>query len=793
MEGMTLDEKVKALKPELGEWRDELQTLLRTLRVSHDYIAVLLKMSRLCLKLLEQLYQESGKPPPQGAKNLNEWIKDAQQIGILPEEITTLMHTLRKYHNIADHPIEKITLTLHDAEIAMEILLRVLEWFFWRTKNLESIYIPLKPPRFRKAFTTLPQPPRNFVDRENELRRLLDWLDTEGCPVFIVGAMGGQGKTALAAKFVSTLRLAERSVQVRWVNCDDALSVDDLLNDFAEEMHKHHFADARNVKDTYKPLRSRLDVLIHFLEYSPDLWLLVLDDYHSLSKDREKWDELVKSFAQGCSRTKLLLLTRIEPEVASYPKLPVGSCEELRLPELPKEVAQEFLTRIGLEVDEEQADEIWSKCSGSPLAMILFAQAAKRRGSIQVVLELPLPEWSENARAWLDELQRDLTPMAQDVLKRLSIFIEPVEWEVVVATGGTQEEKAEIEQGLFELDRAYLLERTDDGRIGLHDFLCVYWLKILIQETIDELGGDKFIKEGIPVIKFSRRTGEIIRDLTLEDILNGMYSVEYIDKGKINKWLNNVAEWIVDKAPHMLFKPLSTEELVVLDSDIFGDILFGSLDFEGTSGIVYIPINLLINTDCAFDRLYLLFRNKIRYENFTDSERISKKLLNILRKYVIDPIFKETVISSYYLDDSEFNSMYAEVSLLMADCFIKQDRYTDAERIYHEMLEWIKTVLIKGQLTSLFSKHKQNKIIIRRSSPVSQAEDELESIPKPKRGQWEDTYFVLFFIGLNQALYKLLEAKGKIEKLDNLEKPVELDEKKLEQILQKLQFNNARD
>jgi len=103
---MTLDERVNRLRPEVGKWRDELQTTIKTLQQAEDHIAVLLKMSRLCLELLEQLYRVKGEQPPQG-KRLNDWIRDAQQKDILPEEIASLMHDLCIYHNKADHAVEK--------------------------------------------------------------------------------------------------------------------------------------------------------------------------------------------------------------------------------------------------------------------------------------------------------------------------------------------------------------------------------------------------------------------------------------------------------------------------------------------------------------------------------------------------------------------------------------------------------------------------------------------------------------------------------------------------------------
>ena len=650
---MTLDERIDRLRPEVGRWKDELETSIKTLRQAGDYIAVLLKMSRWCLELLEQLYQVKGTQPPRD-RRLNDWIRDAQQKDLLPEEIASLMHDLRIYHNKADHAVEKIALKPRDAELALDIFLRVLEWFFWKTQGLETIYIPPKPARFRKTFMTPPQPPREFVDRKDELAQILGWLDSEGCPVFIIGAMGGQGKTALAAKAVSLIRMSERAMQVRWVEGDENLSVDDLFNDFAEEMQRHNSEDARHVRDEKKSLRSRLDALIQFLEHSPDQWLLVLDDFHKFDKDKGRWNELVKFFAQRGNRTKLLILTRCEPEAAEYPKLPIGSCQELRLPELPEEEARDFLMQIGLEVDEEEASQIWQKCSGSPLAMKLFAQAAKRRGSIQRVLQLPLPEWTENARAWLEELQEDLSPAAKEAMKRLSVLsdLRPVEWELVVATGETPEIRASIEQGLDELDRAYLLQRTEDGCLKLHDILHNYWMEKIFRETVEELG--KEFKDRVRERLEKRKEIDVI-----DAIMEEMLSVEYIDKGKINIWCNLASEWIIDNLPQRSADPIFTENVFI--------------EFD------FIPIL----EDCALIRIYLLLENRRQKGDIdkNEVENITKKLLRTIKR-----VYPE------YIDDFPISELYAKIVLIIADLLIQRGDIDEAQRLYYDSLDYMEPV-----------------------------------------------------------------------------------------------------
>jgi hypothetical protein len=650
---MTLDERIGRLRPEVGRWKDELETSIKTLRQTGDHIAVLLKMSRWCLELLEQLYQAKGAQPLRD-RRLNDWIRDAQQKDLLPEEIASLIHDLRIYHNKADHALERIALKPRDAELALEIFLRVLEWFFWQTQGLETIYIPPKPPRSRETFMTPPQPPREFVDRKEELARILGWLNSEGCPVFIIGAMGGQGKTALAAKAVSLIRMSERALQARWVEGDENLSVDDLLNDFAEEMQRHNSEDARHVKNEEKSLKSRLDALIQFLEHSPDQWLLVLDDFHKFDKDKGRWNELVKFFAQRGNRTKLLILTRREPEAAEYPKLPIGSCQELRLPELPEEEARDFLMQIGLEVDEEEASQIWRKCSGSPLAMKLFAQAARRRGSIQRVLQLPLPEWTENARAWLEELQEDLSPAAKEAMKRLSVLsdLRPVEWELVVATGETPEIRASIEQGLDELDRAYLLQRTEDGCLKLHDILHDYWMEKIFTETVEELGEEFKVR----VRERLKKSKEID---VIDAIMAEMLSVEYIDKGKINIWCNLASEWIIDNLPQRAVDPILFEGIDV------------GFDF------------VITDNDCALNRIFLLLENRRQKGDIdkNEIENIAKKLLRTIKG-----IYPE------HIDNSPIAELYAKIVLIIADLLIQRGEIDEAQRLCYDSLDYIESV-----------------------------------------------------------------------------------------------------
>jgi tetratricopeptide (TPR) repeat protein len=95
------------------------------------------------------------------------------------------------------------------------------------------------------------------------------------------------------------------------------------------------------------------------------------------------------------------------------------------------------------------------------------------------VLALPLPAWYEDATKWMDELLADLSEPAKEVAKRLSIFDEPVEEDLLLAIGATEE-------GLWELQDFRLADRTVDDRWREHDLLREYWqTKLSDQERRD--------------------------------------------------------------------------------------------------------------------------------------------------------------------------------------------------------------------------------------------------------------------------------------------------------------------
>jgi class 3 adenylate cyclase/CHAT domain-containing protein/Tfp pilus assembly protein PilF len=165
----SLDERINSLVGEINEeLRTELGHALQTLRVAHNPLGVLLTMSRLSLRLIEEILGRAGHKRP--SDNLYDCIvtaargdpeKKIKGLRILPDEIASYFHTLRTLSNKVDHRAERITLASTDAENALSLFLRVLEWFYSESEQgprLSTIYSK----GANGAISLSPEPPETY-------------------------------------------------------------------------------------------------------------------------------------------------------------------------------------------------------------------------------------------------------------------------------------------------------------------------------------------------------------------------------------------------------------------------------------------------------------------------------------------------------------------------------------------------------------------------------------------------------------------------------------------------------
>lgn len=135
----TLDERIAALSPQVDEAIGTgLRNGLKTLRVVRDPIAVLLPLSRISLLLLDKVFAAAGETRP--SDNLFDCISKASNgsregkiegLNLLPRTLRENLDTIRKWTNPIDHADGSVpAASLDDAEIALNLFLRVLHWFY---------------------------------------------------------------------------------------------------------------------------------------------------------------------------------------------------------------------------------------------------------------------------------------------------------------------------------------------------------------------------------------------------------------------------------------------------------------------------------------------------------------------------------------------------------------------------------------------------------------------------------------------------------------------------------------
>ena len=377
-------------------------------------------------------------------KRLKENCPNADEVNIVVflESVYGELATLMEGHEVWDRRGDEIT-----------------EFLRWRRQPIEEVETTAPLAQYTNHFVT-PPVAKNFLDRDEELEMLTQWLEDEAKTVGALIGIGGQGKTYLAAKFAEKCK--QNDWQVRWMELPK--SVDQFLRSIAAEMQIRGDPYHSAVGDSNNTLDVRIDNAVRFLEGSKDRWLFVLDDFHKVGDDSD-WQKLITELDNRCQRTKVLLMARREPE---FPlKLPTGAHEIQDVPPLPKAFAQAYLEACGLKVSQDEAERIWEKCKGNFEAMKLFAQAARRR-KIDELLALPLPDWSTGAQEWCKQLLSDLGIDEHEAGKRLALFDEPVEEDLLLHLGATQE-------GLERLLDWRLAEFLSDKRYTLHDIIKDYW------------------------------------------------------------------------------------------------------------------------------------------------------------------------------------------------------------------------------------------------------------------------------------------------------------------------------
>jgi tetratricopeptide (TPR) repeat protein len=90
---------------------------------------------------------------------------------------------------------------------------------------------------------------------------------------------------------------------------------------------------------------------------------------------------------------------------------------------------------------------------------------------------------------------------------------------------------------------------------------------------------------------------------------------------------------------------------------------------------------VIIDNDCALNRLYLLLENKRQKGEIDKVKNMAKKLLRTIKR-----------IYSEYLDDPLISELYAKIILIIADLLIQRSNIDEAQRLYYDSLDYMEPV-----------------------------------------------------------------------------------------------------
>jgi WD40 repeat protein len=420
-----------------------------------------------------------------------------------------------------------------------------------------------------------------FYGRQAELEQLTNWIVDQRCRLVTILGMGGQGKTALAAKLVRTLaelpanvgtmpapddpaRIAsgadegQRFVTILWQSLLNAPPLSEVLQTWIQVLSGYR------VEELPASLDRQFDLLLGYL--GRQRCLLILDNVESIMTTGERagqyrtgyegYGQLLQRVGEFNHQSCLLLTSREEPYGLKRLKMGSSAIQLLRLGGLAAPVAQSMLHDFGLAGAAEASAEVVRRYSGNPLALKLVAAVIQGLfdGNTQAFLAEETLVF-DDIRDVLDQHFARLSPLEREIMNWLAIEREPIELSMLVDNLIKSPSPRVVLETLHSLHRRFLLEQ-DGERHSLQNVVLEYTTDRLVENIGRELQDDKGIRwpddkmtmpSADPVILSS---GHLGTDLSLvETRLNRFALVkaqakEYVRESQVRFLLEPVAEWL---------------------------------------------------------------------------------------------------------------------------------------------------------------------------------------------------------------------------------------------------------
>lgn len=404
----------------------------------------------------------------------------------------------------------------------------------------------------------MPHEPR-FHGRQAELRQLQQWCVHERRRVVTVFGVGGQGKTALAVRFIRTLSEAATAgngatepgtapafERVIWRSLLAAPPLTDILQDWLQQL-----SDQQVV--TRPPTLDQQFTLLHdYLQRRR--FLLVLDNVESILVDDgfgacrsgyEPYEQLWQLFAQRDHQCCLLLTSRERPRVFSSHEEQTGAVRTLLLDGLAPGDGQQLLRAHRVAGSEAELKALLQCYSGNPLALKLVADTLDELfdGNVEAFLQEETPFFADIA-AVLDQQFARLSPLEIELLTWLALEQEPITsqtlWENLVAPPA----KRDFLTALRTLVRRSLVQ-TQGELFSLQNVILEYTRNGLVHRIGEELTNDKMT--GRQDDKRKAETGHLVTLSSPHPLLQSAFNRYALRKAHAKAYISNGQQQLVVK------------------------------------------------------------------------------------------------------------------------------------------------------------------------------------------------------------------------------------------------------
>ncbi|WP_017306854.1 NB-ARC domain-containing protein [Spirulina subsalsa] len=203
--------------------------------------------------------------------------------------------------------------------------------------------------------TNLPQV-THWQGRKQDLEIVNGWLDDENTKLGVIVAIGGMGKSTLAAK---VFEARTDFVDKLWIDLGQRPSYTIVARGILQHLGKRSLEDLQQIEET------RLTrVVINCL--AQQRFLLVLDNFESVLQD-EGYQDFLQQWVGECRHTEILVTTQ------EVPRLHQVKPTELPLGGLSNQEGQQLLQALDMGGSEASLQEFVAQVQGHPLTLTLVA------------------------------------------------------------------------------------------------------------------------------------------------------------------------------------------------------------------------------------------------------------------------------------------------------------------------------------------------------------------------------------------------------------------------------------